>query len=244
MRIVFGHNHFLTRRFTPSELGITDGDNSGIYFEVRQRYAHLFWIPFFGIGKYYLMRKSGDPNQYVMPDSIKALVDAKYPPKTPWYTFAGFWAILAGFCIYGLNNVASAQRWESNFHNTAYERKGYIQYPTTGDYYALTLTDKDNNYQSRKDLFLKVRKYTDDNIEFISLYPSLDQQSGYSSFYLRDAIEAFDTAARFAYNPLTIPKAVLIRTVDTVYNHTTAPVYIEALKSYCVLSEMERRKLN
>lgn len=244
MRIVFGHNNFLIRKYKPLDLGITEGNESGVWFEVRQHYAHLFWIPFFGIGKIYAIRKPNDSSLYIMPDALKELIKAKYPARTPWYTFAGPLLILLGFCWYNLNEHFQRQGWENNFHETAHEQKGFIQYPTTGDYYKLILTDKDGSYDSRKNVFLKVNKYNEDQLEFISLYPTLDQEPA-SSMDLSRAIEAFDTAARYAYNPIAVPKASLLQSVDTLYSGADQPpVYIEALKSYCRLDEMERRKLD
>ena len=70
MRIVFGHNNFLIKSYTPAELGIPPSDKlNGIVFEVRQHYFHLFWIPFFGIGKIYVIRRTGDSGMYQMPSS-------------------------------------------------------------------------------------------------------------------------------------------------------------------------------
>lgn len=252
MRIVFGHNNFLIKRYNAADLGVPSNDESvkGLIFEVRQHYFHLFWIPFFGIGKIYAFRRPGDSNLYKMPDEIKALIISKHGhPRTPWYTFALPLLGLLGLTIFWISEWQQKQRWESNFYETAAERKGYIQYPTTGDYYKLTLNKtQEDNYETRREVYLKVAQYSDDKIEMVTLFPDLNTKTeDHVKYYfdLSSAIEAFDTAARFNYNRMAIPKKALMSAVDTVYHGADQPpVYIEELKAYCQISEMKRRDLD
>ena len=57
MRIVFGHNNFRVKALAPVEIGITDTDYKQYMFELRQKYAHLFWIPIFPLSQIWVLRK-------------------------------------------------------------------------------------------------------------------------------------------------------------------------------------------
>ena len=46
--IIFGWNHFLIRSFMPHELGLGEETlDPEFMVEARQKYFHIFWIPFF-----------------------------------------------------------------------------------------------------------------------------------------------------------------------------------------------------
>lgn len=87
--IVFGHNSFLLHGCKPSEIGLPAEVDQQYRIERRQRYAHLFWIPAFGIGKVWCLRdlKTNDlfhPNATI----LQFLNSLPLQDKTPWYTFA------------------------------------------------------------------------------------------------------------------------------------------------------------
>jgi hypothetical protein len=85
MSIVIGWNHFKIKSYTPQDLGILDPDIPDFSIELRQRYFHLFWIPAFGIGKTWALRRNGE--LYEVPVSLKERL-LKLPKKrSPWYTF-------------------------------------------------------------------------------------------------------------------------------------------------------------
>lgn len=91
--IVFGHNNFLVKKYTSVDLNLPPDESfQGVSFEVRQRYAHLFWIPFFPIRKLWAIKKPGDNNLYEMPVQFKQLILAqkKSDIKTPWYSWSLF----------------------------------------------------------------------------------------------------------------------------------------------------------
>lgn len=245
--IVFGHNNFLLKQISPADIGMAETEETkGITFEVRQHYFHLFWIPFFSIGKIYVFKRAGSGDDlFQMPEQVKLVIQHKYPDiKTPWYTFALPILGLVIFLGYLANEKISDQQDESRFYNRVAEKKGYIQYPTTGDYYKLVLSDKEGSYDSRSDLYLKVEKYDDKDIHVVSLYPSLSQKSDYMS--MSTAMEAFDTVARFSYNAMPIPKTLLLNAIDSTYRgYGNEPrIFYDALGRYVEIAEMERRELD
>ncbi len=103
--IVFGQNNFSIKKVTPKELGITSEDSEGFFFEIRQKYFHLFWIPTFGIGKLWVMRNQEDPDlMYEMSDEVKRLIHTKFVDiKSPWYTYIGLIIIGIGAIAVGLS---------------------------------------------------------------------------------------------------------------------------------------------
>src|SRR3569623_725156 len=87
--IVFGHNSFLLHSCKPLQLGMSEEFDKQYSIERRQRYFHLFWIPFFGIGKIWAMRNRQDNKLYVPNDLLlKALNALPLKDKTPWYTYS------------------------------------------------------------------------------------------------------------------------------------------------------------
>jgi hypothetical protein len=85
MSFVFGWYSFKIKSFTATDLNISAEEWRNTTFEVRQKVFHLFWIPFFSIGKMYALRKSG--KLYDLPTSIVNLLKAKQKYRTPWYSF-------------------------------------------------------------------------------------------------------------------------------------------------------------
>ncbi|WP_157446834.1 hypothetical protein [Cytophaga aurantiaca] len=77
--------------------------------ERRQKYFHLFWIPFFPIGQVWVIKKNGSSDFYEpsskMNKHLNAL-DLKY--NTPWYTFtlllAAIVTIATYFSFVGINS--------------------------------------------------------------------------------------------------------------------------------------------
>ena len=87
--IVYGWNSFQLKECKPSQLGLPAELDATFKIERRQKYFHLFWIPFFGIGKIWVLRKPGDSNMYEPNAELQAFLEAlPLKEKTPWYTFA------------------------------------------------------------------------------------------------------------------------------------------------------------
>lgn len=109
MRIVFGYRSFRLKTFSPAQLEIPGPEKSGIYFELRQMYAHLFYIPFFSLGQKWVIHKDG--RLYDVPLSIQKHIDQRaISARTPWWTFIGAIIVVVGFFCYGVQQRAGFPR--------------------------------------------------------------------------------------------------------------------------------------
>ena len=165
MSIVFGWNSFKVRSFTLSEIGIMKQPEPGLQFEVRQAYFHLFWIPMFGLGKRWVVRK-GDET-YEMPGDIKALAKKSLTGiRMPWYTCAGPIALVATGIVTSAvlyyQDVQSHKKWAQEVKEHATELTTKLQHLTTSDF--ITIEDKLAGYGQGKDVYLKVEDIQGDTI--------------------------------------------------------------------------------
>ena len=85
MAFVFGWYSFKIKSYSPQDLNLDTEEWSNTTFEVRQKVFHLFWLPFFSLGKVYARRKGG--KLYDVPNAIIAAIKAKGKIRTPWYSF-------------------------------------------------------------------------------------------------------------------------------------------------------------
>lgn len=212
--IVFGHNNFLIKSYKPSELGIPEEEDSGIQLQVRQRYAHLFWIPFFPIGKAYVIKQKGSSDLYNVQDNVKKLMlaanNGSYPTK--WYSFAfPILALVVGIFIVIGDKVSDSNR-ESRFYKEVHDKKGMIDYPTTGDYYLME--SKVYSDSRSNDVVFKVDRYTGNSVTLISGYEDIDESLPHRS---RAFLKHFDKVEGFKYNEMTISKTDLKNLVDSAY---------------------------
>lgn len=84
--VVFGWYGITIKSFTREELNNIDVGVDNPTFQVKQKVAHIFWIPIFPVGKQYVIKAKG--NSYEMPEALVALINSKEEIKTPWYSFA------------------------------------------------------------------------------------------------------------------------------------------------------------
>lgn len=59
MTILYGWNSYILKRLTPEQLGATYDPSNTLTVEYRQKYAHLFFIPLFPIGRFWAVRTGG-----------------------------------------------------------------------------------------------------------------------------------------------------------------------------------------
>ena len=175
MRIVFGWNNFKIKSFTPFELGLSKTIDTDFSIEVRQSYFHFFWIPFFGIGKKWTIRKNG--NLYELPAVYKDHVSQLHVPvKTPWYTYAGPLLIIAGFIIYSLNEKMDHLRYariaKSNFEEKVAALNNHFVKTDNHDYYWL---QEKNTPGDNKNVLLKVNEVKGNDIQFAVLTTGLSE---------------------------------------------------------------------
>ena len=153
IRIVFGWNHFKVRSFTPFELGITQKTDIDFTIELRQRYFHFFWIPFFSLGKKWAVRKAG--KLYEMPEVIAEAIRGRddLRVKTPWYTYSGPLLILLGIGIFMLsekvNNYRMLQYDKSQFAAAYIDNSNKFRRPSPYDFYTLVAVDGYANKYAR-----------------------------------------------------------------------------------------------
>jgi hypothetical protein len=108
MTLIFGWNHFRIKSFDPAELGLAQHADPNVTIEVRQRYFHFFWIPFFSLGKKWAIRRNNE--LYEMPLALTSTIRQRndLKVKTPWYTYAG--VLLVALCSIGF---AVQEKFES-----------------------------------------------------------------------------------------------------------------------------------
>jgi hypothetical protein len=142
MYIVFGWNHFKIKTFDPVEFGLSQQADPNLKIEVRQHYFHLFWIPFFSLGKKWAIRKNNE--LYEMPGVLKSTIKSRddMRVRTPWYTYAGplLLAIIGfGFMI---NEKVQSYKWEKanekQFEEEYAQSIGLFRKPSPDDYYLLS----------------------------------------------------------------------------------------------------------
>ena len=163
MSIVFGWNSFKVRSFTLAEVGVIKEAEPGLQFEVRQAYFHLFWIPMFGLGKRWVVRKGG--KMYEMPGDIKALAQRSLTGvRTPWYTFAGpILLFTAGLVYSGVNSFKDGQRHKSSVNLYKEEKEALtarLQHLTTNDF----ITIENRSHPSNHISYLKVEEIKGDDV--------------------------------------------------------------------------------
>lgn len=117
--IVFGHNSFLLHAAKPSQLGLPSELDEQFIIERRQRYFHLFWIPTFGIGKIWTLRKMSDNQLYEPNGQLASLLNSlPLQEKTPWYTYSllviAFTAGLLWSVYQKVDRYQSSKRAEAN----------------------------------------------------------------------------------------------------------------------------------
>lgn len=109
--IVYGWNSFKIKSFSPVELGIVSTEWEGYTFEARQKYFHLFWIPFFGIGKVYVIRKGND--MFEMPQEFIDTIKSRASIRSPFYTFTIPLIALAVITYMSIQSSIAESRFEA-----------------------------------------------------------------------------------------------------------------------------------
>jgi hypothetical protein len=212
--IVFGHNNFKIKTFTPRELNLPpDYGLKGAEIQIRQRYAHIFWIPFFPIGKIWGIKYEGSKDLYELPDDIKLKIKQRHSIKTPWYSFSLLILIFIGVSWFMASEAIREARWESDYYLELAENKMQIKYPTTGDFYSFNIHDEDDDY-GYTPVILKVKSYDDNSIEFVSGYEDLLAQERYEHNIDDEMMNAYN----YIYSPFKIKKEDLLKMLNTEYS--------------------------
>lgn len=240
--IVFGTKHFKIKSFTQRELGISREEGLvNIDIQVRQKYAHLYWIPVFPTGKIYCFKRPGDDNLYELPLTIKQNLEFKHSQdiKTPWYSYAlPLLGLLVALWFYVGDKISDIS-YENSFYLNQAKDKMMAKYPTTGDYYAFEAYDTKKGYNS-KSIVLKVNSYDEDTIEFTA---------GYDDFY-DENISSYNISGEFKkegqyiYHPTRIDKDLLTKMMSREYrSRETKFKMAEYDNKYFKFKEVKRQEL-
>jgi len=158
MAIVFGTGSVRLKSFTPSELNIQDAVPVNSAIELRSRYFHLFWIPFFPIGKIWTV-VHGRKHYSLDTETEKQIELKKYSRNHPVYLFAGT-ALIVGFVlfVYGWNRFYfQAGRRTANKqiekNNEMIEKK--IAEADTTDFFLFDFTSSPEKSSLMKEIGLK-----------------------------------------------------------------------------------------
>ena len=202
--IVYGWNSFLLHECKPSQLGLSQDFDAVYQIERRQKYFHLFWIPFFGIGKTWVLRKRSD-NQLYEPNGelLQVLNALPYQEKTPWYTFALPLLLLAGgigfVIINSINDFQSRRAHEQRMAERVISFTQSVNAPAPNTYFTL----RSNNYE---DVYLKMISQNASTITCLYSAPS-----NYDNYDDR-ILEAFLDPA--AIDTVMITKQSLVKAID------------------------------
>jgi hypothetical protein len=88
MLIFYGRRSLRLKAFQLADIGIFSEIPDFVQFEVRQEYAHLYWIPLFPIGKIWCVRKTDD-KLYEVNEELLPQLKALPHPSVSWIAFLG-----------------------------------------------------------------------------------------------------------------------------------------------------------
>jgi hypothetical protein len=213
MSIVFGWNSFKIKSFTNRELNLPDQDNKPWRIEARQSYFHLFWIPFFGLGKKWVTPIG--TQLYKLPPELELQIHRQnIPLPTKWYTFSlpiliaaglsGYWAIDK---INESNDRANSQ---ARYEKVLNALDSSVQKLTTK--HVLKLRDVSGNFADRY-IYLKVESIKGDSVTgaFINTGKSTYEESAMN-------VEQFYNQYKDRLNQFSFSKQQLTASITRKYN--------------------------
>jgi hypothetical protein len=186
MGIIIGWNSFNLESFKLDEQNVPkveggDADDHIYLVEVRQKYFHIFFIPFFSLGKLWILHHKGQV--YELPENLKRQVQANYNIKTPFYTYTLFWlALLAGIIFF------ANEKYEA-YDLNQYRKKEYNAVLANIDQKLKTLQPDDYlvlEKKYRSSYFLKINRINGNTITAskyfrenptITIYDAMKEQS-------------------------------------------------------------------
>lgn len=86
--IIYGRRSFRVRAAQLADIGIHEQVPGIVQFELRQNYAHIYWIPMLPLGSQWCIRKTDD-KLYEVNDSLLPALNALPRPKLGWVAFIG-----------------------------------------------------------------------------------------------------------------------------------------------------------
>lgn len=101
MIFFYGRRSLLMKSFQLADIGVFSDVPDFVQFELRQNYAHLYWIPLFPLGKMWCVRKADD-KLYEVNEELLPLLEALPHPSMSWVAFLGPILLVAGYVLYKL----------------------------------------------------------------------------------------------------------------------------------------------
>jgi hypothetical protein len=207
--IVFGWNHFRLKSFSARELNLPDDESGSI--EVRQKYFHLFWIPFFAIGKKWVIKRNN--KLYELPIEYEAYLDSHaFKVRTPWYAFAGPLLLIFGVIVGNIVSVID-EKIEHGKSEARFEKEMDVLHQKfvmakTSDYFKLAQIKRGGEAYP----LLQVLEVRPQEIVFKRLVTRLD------SYELSDAQLQSIFSNPVMIDTIRLSKEKLAKTVERKYN--------------------------
>src|SRR6478736_4773747 len=122
--IIYGHNNFNRLTVNPVEIGLFDNSYANITFQLRQRYAHIFWIPIFPLAQLWIVNK-GDGKLYECPYEIKQILNERFGKKGPSvFAFSGLLLVAIIGLFYYVSEKVSSYQSQKNYE-ARIEKEGH-----------------------------------------------------------------------------------------------------------------------
>ena len=191
MGLSLGYNTFKLRSFTPQELNLPVLPGESYTIERHQRYFHLCYIPCFGIGQFWAIRKSDDKLYEMAPDFIRHLDARGMSFNAPWYTFSG--PIIAGLILLGtvistnITNSNKREEAEKEFAANLHKLTARFNNPSTADYYAFCNQFPAEHTASR--IVFRVAAITRDSLQLMA--PNMNPIEEHFYYDPEDCIDFF-----------------------------------------------------
>lgn len=138
--MIYGYYTVSLKTVQASELPAEIPTEPGTSFQYGIKLAHLLFIPFFPLGKRWLMKKDGD--SYEITPEAEELFAALYgTPKTPWYAFSGLILIALFFLYSTVDDMLTSRRAKAYLDEMKKEKQDEklrgLKNPLVTDFYAL-----------------------------------------------------------------------------------------------------------
>lgn len=159
MNIIFGQYSFKIKSVSPKELDIDQAEWEHSTFEIRQLVFHLFWLPFFSLGRKYVEKRKG--KSYELPLYIINTIKLKEKVRTPWYAYfipVALIVIILGTWLF--ITVAESIMRRNNY------ARDQQQYETTIVKVQQSIAELPTNAYLR---LTSMNRYKHDTIEFLKL---------------------------------------------------------------------------
>ncbi|HTF81415.1 MAG TPA: hypothetical protein VL947_06815 [Cytophagales bacterium] len=122
--IIYGWNSFKLETCNPTSLGLPSEFDAAYTIERHQKYFHLFWIPFFSLGKRWVLRKRPDQQLYEpSAELLKFLNALPVAHKTPWYTYTLLYVIMLGGLVFYIYEKIDQYQSDKHYEGTLYKNK-------------------------------------------------------------------------------------------------------------------------